>query len=97
MLGRRNHTLYGAWLIWDGLANDPFRHQNCAPTKQDRQHVTNCKVNIISGLPQETRRLGVARFLRGSFGFCARQQSEFAPLPVAVDVDETDLAQPVEL
>src|ERR1700753_4179718 len=37
------------------LANDPFRHQNCAPTKQNRQHVTNCKVNIISGLPQERR------------------------------------------
>jgi hypothetical protein len=37
------------------LADDPFRHQNDAPTNQDRQHVTNCKVNIISGLPQEMR------------------------------------------
>ena len=31
--------------------------ENVAPTKQDRQHVTNCKVNIISGLPQEMRRV----------------------------------------
>jgi hypothetical protein len=41
------------WLIWDDawlmirLATKACTHE------RNRQHVTNCKVNIISGLPQE--------------------------------------------
>jgi hypothetical protein len=52
-------------LIWDDFAVNPFATKNIAPTKEDLQHVTNCKVNIISELPQETRygwRRGKAAF-----------------------------------
>ena len=43
-------------MIWDDAwPMIHFATKIDAPTKKDRQHVTNCKVNIISGLPQETR------------------------------------------
>ena len=49
------HPHPDTWLIWDDawlmirLATKACTHE------RNRQHVTNCKVNIISGLPQETR------------------------------------------
>jgi len=52
-VARGTHTLW-TWLIWDDAwLMTRFATKNVAPTKEDRQHVTNCKVNIISGLPQE--------------------------------------------
>jgi hypothetical protein len=54
-VARGTHTLW-TWLIWDDAwLMTRFATENVAPTKEDRQHVTNCKVNIISGLPQEMR------------------------------------------
>jgi len=43
------------WLIWDDAwLMIRFATKACTH-ERNRQHVTNCKVNIISGLPQETR------------------------------------------